>query len=191
MKTERKLCAADSAIELADADGNLRHCPICGNSQFKNDAVIKDLHLQSCTECTLGFLNPQPQARQEKSQIASRLDRTGAKTYLDMIAHYRPPAGGNLLVVGSGSGEFQIEAQNRGLNATVIDAGRVPTGEIENEDLPAGSFDVCILSDCLDESRNPAHLLRVVHQLLKPEGILLVTLPILDHWFARSMAYRT
>ncbi len=208
MKTERKLFATDIAVEVIGADGELRRCPICGNSQFQNDAVIKDLHLQSCSECRLGFLNPQPRAPKESTPLVSKPGRIGAQKYLEMIADYGPLTAGRLLVVGGGAGEFLTEAQNKGFDVTVLDSsghvaetfrsqlksdtGRAIAGEIESADLPAASFDVCILSDCLDESRNPAHLLRVVHQLLKPKGLLLVTLPTLDHWFAKMIGkYRT
>ncbi|MEN8208247.1 MAG: class I SAM-dependent methyltransferase [Candidatus Fermentibacteria bacterium] len=60
---------------------------------------------------------------------------------------------------------------------------RVHTGDLESADLQVHSFDVILLLDVLEHIHRPYDLLRRIHELLSPAGILVVQCPWeLYHW---------
>ena len=135
-----------------------------------------------------------------------RLKRETAAGYLDTIEHElgATPAtrvGLQLLEVGSGLGNLLAEAQDRGYRVTGVEysaasvrtantklgAERVIQGSLDDVALPAGSFDVCVLADVLEHTRNPRTVLLAAWRVLKPGGVLFVAVPSLDSWSARLM----
>ncbi len=136
------------------------------------------------------------------AQVA-RLKRTTAGLYLDMLTRYSGYRQGKLLEVGSGMGDMLAEAQSRGFEVTGIEysahavetarrklaggSGQVLVGEIDDLNLPDESFDVCILSDVLEHVRQPEQFMQTVHRLLKPNGVVFVSVPSLDSWSARLL----
>lgn len=100
---------------------------------------------------------------------------------------------GKVLDVGCGNGVISIQLGKLGFNVTGID---VSEKTIENarknniypnvrfrvqsaEELKATGeqFDVIICSEVLEHLHNPSALLEVLHSSLKPDGILIVTVP--------------
>jgi len=219
MQPIQKLVIADVSAETVSACPEIERCPICRNVDFADDFEIKQMHIQYCTACQLRFLNPQPSNQNlasiytanyflngeslESRQKVSQIKRATARIYLDMIAHYHDSGSTKLLEIGSGTGDFLIEAQSRGFTVTGIEysehaaetarmhlkggTGQVICGEIENADLPPASFDVCVLSDVLEHSRDPERFLLAVHHFLKPGGIVFVAIPSLGSWSAKTM----
>ena len=58
----------------------------------------------------------------------------------------------------------------------------------EVEDIPSkGIYDICVLSDVIEHVRNPRALLERVHELLQPDGIILIATPSLNSWSARLL----
>jgi SAM-dependent methyltransferase len=137
----------------------------------------------------------------EQEAINSEMKRATGRLYLDLLESYAVTRGEKLLEVGCGHGDFLVEAQARGFEVTGVEIspdaakvahsklgnGSILCGEIDQVDLPPQSFDVCILSDVIEHTRNPVRFLEIIHDLLKPGGILFIATPSLDSWSARLL----
>ena len=128
-----------------------------------------------------------------------------AKYYLDIITRYNRKPIKNLLEIGCGNGEFLLEAKSKGIQVTGVDisstavkaarnkighSGSVICGAIEDINLPAHFFDICILSDILEHTRNPLTFLERVHKLIKPNGLLFICMPSLDGFYHKLLKQR-
>lgn len=136
-------------------------------------------------------------------QQVAEMKRATAQLYLDALLNYGVKQGGRLLEVGCGSGDFLVEAQKRGFEVVGVEfsphatadanakvgpgGGRVYQGEIGGVDLPEQHFDVCVLSDVIEHTRQPDQFVQILHRLLKPGGTLLVVTPSLSSWSARFL----
>jgi len=137
------------------------------------------------------------------------LKRATAAGYLDRIEAYRgwTPAtrrGRRLLEVGSGLGNLLLEARARGYAVTGIEYApasvatanarlgeqMVMQGTLESVDLRPESFDVCVLADVIEHTRDPLAVITRAWDLLEPGGTLFVATPSLDSWSARLMRQR-
>jgi SAM-dependent methyltransferase len=108
------------------------------------------------------------------------------------------PSHGTVLDVGCGGGDFLIAISELGFEAvgterTVRSASRaaastgigIHTGDLLTLDLPPGTFDLVTFWHVLEHLEDPPATLRRVHELLRPGGSVLVTVPMLDSWQAR------
>jgi len=99
-------------------------------------------------------------------------------------------AGKRFLDIGCGSGASVKGAMDSGWKATGVDLdpqlvahGRSQLGAdlrcgiITRVDLPAGSFDFIKLRDVIEHFPNPLEVLTRLHELLAPNGVLLVVTP--------------
>ena len=136
----------------------------------------------------------------------NRLKRDTAAGYLDEIERRTgvSPRGARLLEVGPGLGNLLIEAAARGYDVTGVEysassvrtanqrIGRpaVVQGSLSSVELPAASFDIAVLADVLEHTRDPLSDLRRVWRLLKPGAALFMAVPSLDSWSARVMRER-
>jgi 2-polyprenyl-3-methyl-5-hydroxy-6-metoxy-1,4-benzoquinol methylase len=137
-----------------------------------------------------------------------------AKLYLDMIEGYRAAsgrgadAGGAILEVGSGQGEFLSEALSRGYSVTGVeyssdacesarsslaelnpqrDRFSIEQGALEAVNLRPGTFDLCVMNDVIEHVREPQKTLARLRELLKPGGVIFIATPSLDSWSAKLM----
>lgn len=109
-----------------------------------------------------------------------------------LVAKHRAP--GRLLDVGCSDGRFLHQMQQLGgwecIGVELMDdaaaVGRqrygltILTGVVEAVDLPLHSFDVITLWDVLEHVHDPAGVLQRVAELLRPGGVLLFSVPLLD-----------
>lgn len=138
-----------------------------------------------------------------------RLKRQTAGVYLDEIearlgVDAQSRRGLRLLELGSGLGNLLVEAASRGYEVTGVEysassvrtanerlgAPRVLQGSIGDVTLAAESFDVCVLADVIEHTRDPLADLRAVWRALRPNGLLFIAVPSLDSWSARLMRER-
>jgi GT2 family glycosyltransferase/SAM-dependent methyltransferase len=110
------------------------------------------------------------------------------------------PAGGALLDVGCGGGDFLAAMQAipgwqlAGLEpsppaavyAREVRKLDVLRGELPQPALDDRSFDVITLWHVLEHVPDPAAALREVRRLLRPEGLLILAVPVADSWEARA-----
>ena len=138
-----------------------------------------------------------------------RLKRETAAGYLDAIEatlglDAATRRGRRLLEVGPGLGNLLLEAQQRGYDVTGIEysassvqaanqklgAERVLQGTIDSAPLAEAQFDVCVLADVVEHTRDPKAVLLAVWRVLKPGGLVFIAVPSLDSWSARLMRER-
>ena len=162
------------------------------------------------------FLNPQPSdaelgaiytasyflgsADAESRGRVTTMKRSTARLYLAEIQRYCGVEGGRLLEVGCGDGNFLVEAEAAGFAVTGVEyspaacenaraqvRGEIHCGEIEDQPLDDGRFDLCVLSDVIEHVRDVHRFLETIHRLLKPGGCIFVTTCSLDSWSARLL----
>ncbi len=99
-------------------------------------------------------------------------------------------ASGRVLDIGCGPGDFLLAAQSRGWEVLGVEPSPMAAEyaanrgvEVENDFFSAdlacklGTFDMVHMSEVLEHIPNPLELLGLVHHLLKPGGVLCVSVP--------------
>jgi SAM-dependent methyltransferase len=162
--------------------------------------------LVQCRNCGLVYLNPRPTAvaktYYEEEYFVEKYKALYGVTYLedrenitriarlrlDLIEQYKPR--GKLLDVGCAAGFFLDEARRRGWLPKGVEVSQfaseyarqklgldVFTGTLEAAGFPSEEFDVVVSYYVLLHLSDPLGLLREVHRILKPGGLLCVAVP--------------
>lgn len=185
---------------LVRPDGleSLSACTMCGS-----DAIAQldpECNLCHCSECGFVFDSPRPNQQMitafysQQGKYDSWLSAVAArdalwKRRLKMVLRHCAP--GNLLDVGTGIGQFLHHAQpyftavaGTEISESAVRIARdrygleIQQGQIEELRLPPdASFDNVTLFHVLEHVADPAKLVRRCHQLLRPNGILVVAVP--------------
>jgi glycosyltransferase involved in cell wall biosynthesis len=165
-----------------------RECPLCGGSQLDYEFIVQNCPLCCCRECSLTFLNPQPEPDEqsgfellEAGEGIYEVHAENAAARLDQFISYAGRLCGSLLLVGAGK-SLQAEATRRGFDVTCITPAEVE--QILPED-GAGSFGGCILYCALEQASDPVAFLNIVRSMLSRDASLMVIAPTLDSRTAR------
>ncbi|HEV3059171.1 MAG TPA: glycosyltransferase [Vicinamibacterales bacterium] len=203
------LCGHDElAYQFFHAGTPIVRCAACSlmlRNPQPSDAALGDIYTE---HYFLGSDDASSVAQEE----THRLKRDTAAGYLDAIERrlgLDPGStdgrtGRRLLEVGAGFGNLLLEAASRGYDVTGVEysqssvvtanerlgAGRVLQGSMGTVDLPDASFDVAVLADVIEHTRDPLVDLRHVWRALRPGGVLFLAVPSLDSWSARLMRER-
>jgi len=202
---------------LRDQGTRLTECRICRSDRLRYAFSRDGLRLEQCEDCGLLFQNPQP-SDEELAKIYSQhyfltgdtetdraitvgMKRRTAERYLDLIRDYA--AGGRLLEVGCGEGDLLQAARDAGFDVVGVEINEHAAAVAENKVGPAciyrgdlsdlrsaDPFDVCVLSDVIEHTRDPLAMLAQVQTMLRPDGVLFMALPSLDSWSARLLKSR-
>ncbi|MGR6972403.1 glycosyltransferase [Streptomyces cynarae] len=121
-------------------------------------------------------------------------DGSSHASILAMLAEL-PPS--RILDLGCSGGLFAEHARKLGHTVTGVDCVEIP-GVRErtdcfvladlNEGLPPGlgsGYDVVVAGDVLEHLARPERLLREIHEVLRPGGELLASVPNFGHWYSR------
>lgn len=195
-------------------------CRICGADGTAARAFRFDDHdVARCSRCTGEFLEPQPSdetlaaiytadyffknTTELERQRHQALKRATAQKSFDQLAAAGAPSTGALLEIGGGTGDFLVEAEQRGFETTGIEfsassaaatqariRGHVLVGTLEQAKLADASFDVIANSDVIEHVRDPLAFAREMRRVLRPGGTALVATPSLDSWSRRLMGHR-
>ena len=124
--------------------------------------------------------------------------------WLDKVLFFRQESAGDLLDIGSGLGMFLRLAREKGFyvagiepNAEAVEyLAREYAIDVSNSLLEnytgTQQFDVVTMWDLLEHLADPGRALSKVKELLKPDGILVLEIPVRDcllHWVAK-LTYR-
>jgi SAM-dependent methyltransferase len=165
-----------------------------------------------CNRCHLFFSNPQLDPEQVlgiyrlvedplyQEEAAAR-EQTFAGSLCQLQRLAAPP--GKLLDVGCYTGVFMKLAAAKGWTVTGVELsawasaiarqdgyGRVHSLALEEAGLDPESFDVITLWDVIEHLSHPAAMLKNVHGLLKPGGIVAVSTHLVDSLAARLLGSR-
>lgn len=128
------------------------------------------------------------------------LDEIEARLGVDRVSRQ----GLRLLEVGPGLGHLLAEAKTRGYVVSGLEYSassvrvanerigepRVQQGSLGAVALPRHGFDVVVLADVLEHTRDPLRDLGHVAAVLRPGGLLFLAVPSLDSWSARLLGRR-
>lgn len=159
-----------------------------------------------CLDCDMVFNEPAPSHLREYEEsadadyLAQRESRR--QTYARELDRLEPHVRGReLLDVGCHSGFFLEQARERGYRVGGVEPSRwaaehaaalgleVFVGPIERFQ-PAAPFDVVTLWDVIEHLTRPVDVLRGVHAMLRPGGVLAFTTHNLDSLAARVLGSR-
>lgn len=176
-------------------------CPSCHQPEgFKSLGEKGSVRLLRCPSCRLVFADRdfwrepyhekdyydpefQPEEQYPLSASATERDRAGT-----ILKHMAP---GRFLDYGGGLGRTGLAAAALGFDVTLIEDseravanGRVHHPEIhwiQGRDIPAStpdtSFDAAALFHVLEHITEPREILRQLHRVLKPGGLLVIEVP--------------
>ena len=164
-------------------------------------------YLVRCRQCGLIYQNPQLTLEEisdhypekykpyrldieNETQITRRIDaQYGLSRRCQQLSkHY--PAKGTLLDIGCATGLFINEMRQQGWQVQGVELSpyaaeyarqtfdlNVFTGTLEAAELPTHSFDVVTMWDVLEHVIDPKATLREINRILKPGGMLALSLP--------------
>lgn len=175
----------------------LSHCLLCDSARIQ--AVDPEYDLYRCEACGYIFDNPRPTLLaivnfySKREKYDTWLTAEGSREELwkrrlkKLLKH---AAGGNLLDVGTGTGQFLSLARphfNHVAGTEVSQSGlrianeryglKISQGQIEDCNLPKNSFDTITLFHVLEHVPDPKKTIARCKELLKVGGILLVCVP--------------
>jgi 2-polyprenyl-3-methyl-5-hydroxy-6-metoxy-1,4-benzoquinol methylase len=178
-------------------------CNLCGKDQARELAVINSTRIVTCTLCGLGYVNPRESsdvlARIDEEyygdgkilEEASHFNVGGTPLFLHtlkQIGQYKQS--GRLLDVGSGGGFFLKHARDHGYTPYGVEVDEdgcvvarrhgglnIVHGTISQAQFENDFFDVVTILNVLEHIDSPSDLLNEVRRVLKPDGLLVVSVP--------------
>lgn len=186
-------------------------CPVCDDHRFRYLFSIENHRLVRCRECHFTFLNPQPSEQEfaaisaspsnlpANAQNAREISRSPVDSpipakYLDALIAYNGSSRRNLLQIGYDNTSLSVAATEREFDVVNTDdfphaknlSGKNVGTDLDTLADTGRRFDICIVTNTLERSRDPRHLIRTLHRLLRPGGVLFVATP--DFSFGRDRA---
>lgn len=174
--------------------------------------VPGEFNVVRCRECCLVYLNPRPTWNEmekyypvdyapynlKPSSLLQRwIYRGGLLKKRRLVRKYK--VCGTLLDVGCATGNFlQVMSQDgnwtlyglepdieSACQAAQISGAEVFCGRLEDADYPPGLFSVITMWHVLEHLRDPLNALAKLRWALKPDGVLIMAVPVLDSIDAR------
>jgi SAM-dependent methyltransferase len=187
-------------------------CNLCAAEDARPFTRRQGYDVVRCAACGLVYVNPRPDAARllehynsdESSRIQYYLDAEAAdrRSFAAMLARLERarPEKGDLLDVGPNVGTLLDLARGRGWRGRGVelnaDAARVcreqrgldvVSGALEPGRFPPASFDAVTLTDVIEHLPDPLAVTRVVRDVLRPGGLLLVSTPDISGWAACAL----
>lgn len=187
-------------VESALAEREPVRCPLCDCEPRPFARDPQGFQLARCPRCRLEFLSPRPILSLLAERVYARhyddlADAAGRLTpekkahfarQLHRIEHFLGRRG-TLLDVGCGAGAFLRYASERGWSAAGTDiqlsaaaqtsGARLWSGQLSAIDFGAERFDAVRFHHVLEHTQNPLTDLRCARRLLRPGGVLYLSVP--------------
>lgn len=189
--TAQPTTAQKSGMEVVTA------CNICRSNRIQK--VDAEFNFCRCDACGYVFDSPRPSIAEiawfysQAGKYDSWLQQEQARDLLwkrrlrKLLPHR---AGGSLLDIGAGIGQFLHHAQPLFTHVTGTEVSssavriakqkyglELLAGEVEDLDLPANSFDNITLFHVLEHVPDPARLIDRCRDMLRTKGILVIAVP--------------
>lgn len=174
-------------------------CQICGSAYLECRPVDISTYYPTDSYAAYDIANK----RRHYSRAVGRQYGLGKRCHL---VETIKPNGGSLLDVGCGAGDFLSTLRTRsGWQVTGLEPNpdaadyakrtrhlEVITGILPQPELPNSAFDIVTMWHVFEHLPNPSEVLDEASRLLKPDGVLIVGLPVADsaeaEWFGPSWA---
>jgi ubiquinone/menaquinone biosynthesis C-methylase UbiE len=186
---------------------------VCAGTDRDSTLDNRIYYLYQCRICGLVYLSPRPDTPEEIAEIyPSTYESYVTKRRFfvmmmrkiawrpeiaEIIARTSPNS--NIVEIGASTGEFLYELRKNGrkfltgvdINSEIARIAKdrynlnFLVGQLENLNLPAGSFDVVIMRHVLEHLPDPVLTMKTVANILKPEGYCIITVPNIDSHTSR------
>lgn len=176
---------------------------LCGRPAHCLVYELESWQYLSCKDCGLVWLHPRPSSTEllksydtylsvHENEIESwrKMIKPVVDTAANLINDLKKTEGKRLLDIGCGYGFFLHEMTQRGWHVEGIEVsstGReyarknlglaIHSKLLENINFPDASFDVVTLFYVIEHVHDPGKILREVHRILKPDGMVLLRWP--------------
>jgi 2-polyprenyl-3-methyl-5-hydroxy-6-metoxy-1,4-benzoquinol methylase len=193
----------------------LTACPLCNSAAVAKapDQPQPPFGLMHCQDCSGIFLSPRPRIEDmhqyyddfyKGDRKKSSRQELRAKKHFRRLARSMPTPG-DILEVGAGDGYFLNAAKEAGWRVQGLELSQprieqakqwfgidLQPHDLLKADLKAESFDAIAMFQLIEHVHDPRAILKRVHQLLRPGGVLMLSTPNVlaygrkkrdvDHW---------
>lgn len=190
------------------SEGDGMDCPVCGRREAAVCGSGSDylslsgekFDMYRCASCGFVFL-PAAETKEDLYAPAYYRKMRGFSRLLELLflrgrrrALEKHKASGRLLDVGCGTGEFLRAMAAAGWSASGVEPSQsaspaaggldIRGGQLSGAEFPAGSLDAVTMWQVLEHLPDPAAELVRIKDLLKDDGVLLVSVPNIASWQA-------
>jgi 2-polyprenyl-3-methyl-5-hydroxy-6-metoxy-1,4-benzoquinol methylase len=204
----------------ASSEAHLIRCPVCLGPVVTRRAKTTRMVLRCpAADCQLQFLYPQP-TREDLSELyratyyqpgganqdniyANTPGQVAAGLVKTLTTRIGPVAGRRVLDFGAGIGVFASELRALGATVVCVEPDLEARAQLAARGLPAYStletlkagsptarFDLVTAIEVVEHLEDPAGYLRLLRELMSPEGLLLLTTPNFRSLRARLQGHR-
>ena len=218
--TSARRCDSGTRLEaMSNAEATLFACPICASHEARWAAETKEFRVARCAKCGHGYVWPLPAddlvaaIYQKEEYYQGGTNTIGFRDYASLEPARKRMYGrhlkrieaeietGLMLDVGCATGDFLKAARDRGWQVLGADPSaarhRVVAGGIRlvgstvhDADVDPGTLDAVTFWDVLEHVSNPVADLTRARKLLRPGGVLAVTVPNSANMLARVSGHR-
>ncbi len=191
---------------IHDRFAEARACPLCNADRCETLFVKAGFPHVKCQSCGLVYVNPiLNQAEYEKlwreeeswenvleTEDQIRMQALEARYSLDIASIYLGSAGPvRVCDVGCGPGTLLAEAREKGFQVFGIEPNRKCHPSLEKKGIPytgdyfplkdfKDKFDCVFILNTLEHLRKPAEIVGHIREILKPSGLIYVSVPSMD-----------
>lgn len=185
-------------------------CIICDNQEFITKFYKNKFKIVRCKECNFIFLNPFPNKENSdyfyyrnfnyntgfSNESIIRSDSRRTLRNIEKLGYSNGP----LLDIGCGAGFFLDEANKKGWQIAGIDMSKrlvkyaskhlklsVINNDFKNYKFIPSYYKVITLIQTIEHITDPHQLLKKVHKILQPKGLLCISTPNIESYLARIL----
>lgn len=186
-------------LGVSDKEWTFRRCVQCGSAVLDPMPTLEEL--LAAYPPTYHFDQVPPSNRIQRLLAALEIRLFYKPIYRSSVRQVQRMTGlksGRILDVGGGSGRRSFSFQQAGFDVTVLDPDeqalkvakeqfglKTICGLLEEVDLPENSFDLVTLWYVVEHLPEPQKTLKAAHKVLRPNGWVVILVPLIDSWQAR------